>query len=99
MVITEPTALVIQWDDKKVGLLKPFQRFFTGGRGSEAHYGITQRSAEAVEYRCVQQEGLNVFRLFVQNLFNQIVKNEAVAAGKRLDEGSGVMKPFHGNGG
>ena len=48
MVIAIPMPLVIQRDDKKVGVFEIFQGFLPGNRRIEQN-GITQRAAQAVK--------------------------------------------------
>ena len=81
MVIAIPVALVIQRNDKEVAALQGFQSrvafLLTGD-------GITQRAAQPVENGGLQQEAADRFRLTLQNLFDQIVQDETVAAGESL---------------
>ena len=57
--------------------------------------GITQGTAHTVEDRCTQQKCLDAFGLLLQNLFNQIVQHEMVAAGERFDEAGGILMSLH----
>ena len=57
--------------------------------------GITQGAAQAVKDGCAQQKGLNVFRLLVENFFDQIVYDVTVVAGESPDELGNVIAPAH----
>jgi hypothetical protein len=43
-------------------------------------------------------QAADLFRLALQNLFDQIVQHETVAAGENLDKTSGVCSPLHREG-
>ena len=49
-----------------------------------------KQAAQPIQDRRLQQEGLDVLRLALQHLFQEIVEDEAVASGKRLDKGRNV---------
>src|SRR5215469_3970305 len=68
LVIAVPASLAVQRDEEQVGVFQILQGSLPGRRGVEQD-GITQRSAEAVEDRCAQQERLDVFGLLPEDFF------------------------------
>ena len=90
MVIAVPAPLVVQGDDEQVGSLEILQGLLAGGRGVEQH-GITERAAEPIEDGRPQQEGLDGFGLPLEDLLDQVVEHEVVAAGERRDEAGDVV--------
>ena len=96
MVVAVPAPLVVQGDDEQVGPLEVLEGRLTGRRGVEQH-GITERAAEAIEDGRPQQEGLHGLGLPLEDLFDQIVEHEAVAAGERRDEAGSVCTALQGD--
>ena len=81
MVITVPTPLVVQGDEKEVGMFEVFQGFLPGKRWIEGD-GVAKGTAEAFEDRRLQQEVLEALGLPFQDFLQQIIEDETVAAGE-----------------
>ena len=97
LVIAVPVPFVVEGDDEQVGALDGRQRLLAGaGRGLED--GIAEWPAQAVEDGGAQQEGPDLGRLPLQDLLEQVVQHEAVAAGERADEPGRVGDPLDGDG-
>ena len=68
------------------------------------HHRITQGATQAIENRRAQQERLDLGRLLLQHLFQQIIHHEMMRAGERLDEAGRVrsalqrQRPLQGKG-
>ena len=90
MVVAVPAPLVVQGDDEQVGPIEVLEGLLAGGRGVEQH-GITERAAEPIEDGRPQQEGLHGFGLPLEDLLDQVVEHEVVAAGERRDEAGDVF--------
>ena len=90
MVIAVPAPLVVQGDDEQVGVLEVLQGLLPGGCGV-GHHGITERAAEPIEDGRAQQEGLDGLGLPLEDLLEQVVEHEMVAAGERRDEAGDVL--------
>ena len=58
---------------------------------------VTKGAAHAVEDGRAQQESLNAFGLLLQDLFEQIIQDEVVAASEGIDETGGIFISLHGN--
>ena len=67
------------------GLFFHFHFFISNSQDS-----ITEGATQAVKDRCAQQERLHVCGLLMQDFFDQVIHDELVAAGERLDEAGGV---------
>src|SRR5689334_23331536 len=97
MVIAVPAPLVVQGNDEQIGMFEILQRFLPGSRPrSVEQNGLTQRTTQAVKDGGTQQESLDVYRLLLQNFFNQIVHHKLMTAGERLNETSCVSLSLHG---
>ena len=79
------------WTDVKILLIAQAAVLASGRFDFSKSHGIAQGAGQAVEDRRMQQESLDAFGQLVQDLFNQVVKHKAVAAGKRFDEAGGVF--------
>ena len=93
VVIAIPVALVIQWHDKEVATLQGFQAcaaFLLAGDG------IAQWAMQPVEDGGLEEEVADWGGLTLQDLFDQIVHDIAVVAGKGLDEPGHIRATLHG---
>ena len=89
VVIAVPAPFVVEGDEEQVGAFEILEGCLPGSR-RVAQNGITQWAAQLVEDRRAHQERLHALRLSLQDLLEQIVEHETVAAGERSDEGRGV---------
>ena len=89
-VVPIPPAFVVQRHDKQVGQRQLTQACLTH---RPLHHRIAQRRAHAVQDGGAQQKGLNVGGLALQDLFQQIVLHQPMAAGEGLDERLGITAP------
>ncbi|HMN59056.1 MAG TPA: hypothetical protein PJ988_01755, partial [Anaerolinea sp.] len=78
VMIAVPLALVIQRDEEQVAAFQGIQHCITI---YPLGNGITQRSAQPVEYRGLQQETAHLLGLARKHLSGQIIEHKAVAAG------------------
>ena len=88
MVIAVPEPFIVQGDDEQVGLFEIIQSLLAIDLVGD---GITQGAGHSVENGRLKQEGLNTFRLLIENFFDQVIKHKAVAAGERFDKTGGVF--------
>lgn len=80
-MLRTPATVPMMYRTPTIGVFKVLQGFLPGHRGIEEN-GVTKRTAQALEDRRTEQEGLDVLRLLTQDLFHKIVQHEMVAAGK-----------------
>ena len=90
MVIAIPLALIVERNDEEIAALQSFQHRFAILLPGD---GITQRAAQPIENRGLQQETADTFGLALQDFFHQIVQHKAMAAGEGLNEAGGVDRP------
>src|SRR6266508_823549 len=95
VVIAIPLAPVIQRNDKEVAAMERLQPRTAVVLAGD---GIAQRATQPFENGGLEQEAANQFGLTLQHLFDQIVHNVAVVAGKRPDELGTVIATPHGEG-
>ena len=57
--------------------------------------GLAQRTIQALEDGCLEQEGAHMLGLALQNLFNQVIHDIAVIAGEGLDEPGNIVLTLH----
>ena len=90
MVIAVPLPRLIQGHDEQIGLIQ-FQQDVVAARalGLAKSHGIAERRAKAVQDGRFEQKVLHVGRLPLKNLFDQVVQDVAMAAGK------GLHQPVH----
>ena len=93
VVVAIPAPFVVQGDEEQIGALEAAPGSPGRSRGRRT---ASQRAAQAVENGCVEQERLHALGLPVQDFFDEIVQDEAVAAGERLDEAGEILLPLHG---
>ena len=89
VVVAVPAALVVKRDDKQVAALNGLQRRLAGP-GVRLQHGIAQRAAQPVKDGGAQQEGLDFRRLAAQHLLHQVIQDEVVAAGERVNKAGGI---------
>ena len=87
VVVAVPPPLVVEGDDEQVRALEDREHVVSVVPAGER---VTQRAGEPAEDRRVEQEGARLRRLAVQDLLDEIVEDEAVAPGERLDDLAGV---------
>ena len=85
MVVAVPGTLGVQWDEEEVAALEVRQHRRAVRVAGD---GVTQGSGESVEDRSAEQEVADLSRLTSENLVSQVVDDEPVTPGKRLDEAS-----------
>ena len=83
VVVAVPGALGVQRDHEQVGALEVRQHRGAAGLPADR---VAQGAGEPVEDRGAQQEVAHLGRLAGQDLVGQVVDDEPVAAGERLDE-------------
>ena len=83
VVVAVPRTLGVQRDQEQV---VPLQVREHRGAPALSADGVAQGAGEPVEHRGPQQEVADVGRLTRQDLVGQVVQDEPVAAGERLDE-------------
>ena len=83
VVVAVPPPLVIEGDDEQVAALEDREHVLSVVPAGER---VAQRAGQLVEDRRVEQEGASLFGLAVQDLLDEVVEDEAVASGERLDE-------------
>jgi len=66
-----------------------------GGTTIPLQNGITQRAAHAVQDGGAQEKRLDMGGLPPQDLLDQVVQHEMVAAGERFDEAGGILTSPH----
>src|SRR5512135_1297247 len=94
-MIAIPPALIVERYDEQVASL---QRFEHGSAIVSRRDRITQRPAQPVENRRLQQEIEYVFWLAVKHLFSQVVQHKTVATGECLDKTGRVRASLHREG-
>ena len=87
VVVAGPLPLVVEGDNEEVGSIETLEHHAAVGPSRD---GVAQRSGEPVEDGGVQQELADVLGLVLQHLVEQVVQDEAVAAGERADESGDV---------
>src|SRR5215213_3643646 len=92
VMVTIPPAPVIQRNDKEVATLQSFQH---NSGVLPVGDGISQRAAQPLENRGLEQELPDTFGLALQDLFNQIVQDVAVVSSESLDEPGKVLPAPH----
>ena len=75
MMIAVPASLVVQWNDKEIGVFEILQGLLAvvlvGVRlGCAEPHRIAQRTVQPIEDRSLQQEVLDAFALLLQDLFD-----------------------------
>ena len=83
VVIPVPPALVVERDDEQVLALEGLEHRLTVGATGQ---GVAEASGQLVEHGAVEQERANLVRLPVQDLLDEVVEDEPVAAREGLDE-------------
>ena len=88
VVVAVPGALGVERDDEEVPTLEVRQRLGAAGAAGD---GVAQRAVKSVEDCGAEQEVANLRRLPGEHLVGQVVDDEPVAAGERLDEFSDLV--------
>ncbi len=100
-MVAVPAPLVVQGHQEQVSLFQLGQDRLAV---VDPDHGIAQGSGQALEDGGLEQEGLEVGRLLLEHLFDQVIEDEAMAAGEGLDkagQAGGAMRPpaaLHGDG-
>ena len=102
-VVAVPAALGVEGDDEQVGRLELLQDALAAGRwtpGRGRQFGIrslhvkervAKRGAETVEEGGVEEKVLDLGRLVLQHLLDEIIEDVAVAAGKGIEKGVDLL--------
>jgi len=90
VVVAPPAADLIKRHQEQPGPLHLFQQLLAAGA---AGHGVTQRTAEPLEHRGLQQERAHPLTLVLEHLFGEEVQDIAVAAGELCDEPGGIGLP------
>ena len=85
VVVAVPGALPVERDKKEVAALEVLQHPGAVGATGDS---VTQRTGESVEDGGAEQEVADLCGLSGKNLVGEVVDDEPVAAGERLDEAS-----------
>ncbi len=93
VVVAPPPALVVEGDDEEVG---PFERLQHLLPVVSAGQRVTEAAGELVEHAGVEEEGPDAVGLGVEDLLEEVVEDEAVAAGELLDEPLDAAGPGRG---
>ena len=94
VVVAVPPALVVERDDEQVLALEGLQHRLTVGATGQ---GVAEAAGQLVEHGGVEQERAYLVRLPVQHLLDEVVEDEPMASGERLDE-PGDVAPVGGAG-
>ena len=89
MMVAIPATPVVQGNEKQVVAIQVSQYLLSRDRQGilfDIQNRITQRPTQARQDGRVEQKGLNVRRLAVQDFFDQIVEDIAVVSGQRSNE-------------
>jgi hypothetical protein len=89
-VVAPPAAHLVQGHHEEPG---PFGLLQQRLAARPAGDGITQRAAEPLEHRGLQQERAHLLTLVLQHLLGQEVQDVTVTAGERGDEAVDVVLP------
>ena len=92
VMIAIPLAPVVQRHHEQVGALQTVQRRRAVCLPAD---GLAQRTAQPLQNRSLQQEAADRFGLALQDLFDQIVDDVAVAAGECLNKTGAIGSPLH----
>ena len=95
VVVAPPLPLVVERDHEEVRPLERLQLLLAVGAAGDR---VAQRAGQVVEDRGVEQERPDVLGLAVEHLVDEVVEDEAVAAGERLDEPVRVTRARRGEG-
>jgi len=95
VVVAVPATLVVERDDEQILTLKDLQHRLTVAATGQ---GVAQAAGQLVEHGRVEQEPAHLVRLPVQNFLYEVVENEPVAPGERLDKPRDVTRPVAGAG-
>ena len=92
VVIAIPLAPVVERDQEQIG---PVERLEHGLASVLLGDGVAQRAGQPIQHRGLQKEFAHVFRLTLQDLFDQVVDDVAVVTGEALDELRDVVSSLH----
>ena len=92
MVVAVPPALVVQRDEEQVAAL---QRLQHRPAARLAAHRVAQRPAQPAQHGRAEQEVLDVGRLALDDLLDQVVDDVAVVPGEAGDELGGVVASLH----
>jgi len=93
MVIPIPATVVAQGYSEQIDPFEPLEHLLTVRLPGE---GIAQRPTQAVENGGLQQEALDVGWLTAKDLFDKVIHQVAIAAGKGLDESGHIVAMLKG---
>ena len=87
VVVAVPPPMVVKRDDEQVLALQGLEHPLTVGPAGQV---IAETSGQLVEHGGVEEECAHVVRLPVQDLLDEVVKDEPVAPGEGVDETADV---------
>ena len=90
VVVAVPATLVVEGDDEQVVALQRLEHRLPVGRTRER---VAQRAGHLVQEGRLEHEAAHVLGLAAQHLLDQVVEDEAMAAGERLHERRHVVMP------
>ena len=88
VMVAIPASFAVERDDEQVLPLQVVEQPLTVGSIGQR---VAQVGGEQIEHRRLEQEPAHAGRLPVQDLLDQIVQDEAVAAGEGVDESGDVL--------
>ena len=74
-VIANPLLGSVKWHEEQIILLQELQHLLSTGRSGDS---VAERTAEAIEDAGPQQEATGLFRQTAEDVFTQIIRNEAM---------------------
>ena len=83
VVVAVPPPLLIEGNNEQVGALEDPEHVVSVVPAGQR---VAQQAGQLAEDRRVEQEGAHLWRLAVQDLLDEIVEDEAMASGERLDD-------------
>lgn len=89
VVVAVPPALVVERDDEQVLALEDLEHLLTVGSPGDR---VAETAGQLIEHDGVEQERADVLRLPVQDLLDEVVEDESMASGERLDEPGDVLR-------
>ena len=89
VVVAVPVAVVVERDDEHVGAVQRLEQCCTVVAAGEA---VAQLAGQLLQDGGLEQEPTRGLGLRTQDLVDEVVEDEPVAAGEVGDEGSGVVR-------
>ena len=90
--------LFVQWDEEQVHLFQGFQRCLSVNRPGWVYVddSLAKRSAQTTQDRGLQQKGIDIRRLLLEYLFDQVVHHVVMTACEGRDETMNILAVLHG---